>query len=81
MQTDSLKDETPPIANVLLCVGVSFVLPFGKYKNRTLFDVSEENPSYIKWLDEKGIYNIEENLLVKCLSNTMSSDFEDLHSG
>jgi len=67
-------------ANTLLCVGFSFVMPFGKYKNKTLFDISEENPSYIKWLDEKGIYKIEDDLLIKCLVNTMSPDFEDLHS-
>lgn len=67
-------------ANTLLCVGFSFVMPFGKYKNKTLFDISEENPSYIKWLDEKGIYKIEDDLLIKCLSDTMSPDFEDLHS-
>ena len=58
------EQETPPIANVLLCVGFSFVIPFGKYKGRTLFDISEENPSYIKWLDEKSIYKIEDDLLI-----------------
>jgi uncharacterized protein (DUF3820 family) len=34
---------------------VNMRMPFGKYKGRNLYDVSEENPSYIKWLDEKGI--------------------------
>lgn len=67
-------------ANTLLCVGFSFIMPFGKYKNKTLFDISEENPSYITWLDEKGIYKIDDDLLIKCLSDTMSPDFEDLHS-
>jgi uncharacterized protein (DUF3820 family) len=79
-QRINLKNETPTLGNVLLCVGFSFVMPFGKYKGSTLFDISEENPSYIKWLDVKGIYKIEDELLIKCLSDTMSPDSEDLHS-
>ena len=80
MEIFDLKNEAPTFGNVLLCVGFSFIMPFGKYKGRTLFDISEENPSYIKWLDEKEIYKIEDELLIKCLSDTMSPDFEDLHS-
>lgn len=61
-------------------VGFSYIMPFGKYKGKTLFDISEENPSYISWLDKEKIYNVEDDLLIKCLNDTMSPDFEDLHS-
>ena len=77
---DNLSESTKGNnTNTLLCVGFNFVMLFGKYKNKTLFDISEEDPNYIKWIDEQGIYKIEDGLLMKCLNDAMSPDFEDLH--
>jgi len=37
-------------------LGLDSVLEFGKYKNKSVKEVLEINPGYIKWIKEKGIH-------------------------
>jgi len=37
-------------------LGFDSVLEFGKYKDKSVKEILEINPGYIKWIKEKGIY-------------------------
>mgnify|MGYP007037361785 CR=1 FL=1 len=47
-------------------------MTFGKYKGMTLADIADENPSYIIWLTDNNILDIN----VKLVSDCMASDME-----
>lgn len=46
-----------------------FVMPFGKYKGKTLSEISEVDPSYIVWLSDNSVLSIESEFLESCLSD------------
>jgi uncharacterized protein (DUF3820 family) len=41
----------------------NFVMPFGKYKGKTLGQIVEANPGYVLWLEDNNVLKIEESLL------------------
>jgi hypothetical protein len=41
----------------------SFVMPFGKYKGRTLDDISDLDPGYVVWLADENVLKIEVEFL------------------
>lgn len=43
--------------------GPSFVMPFGKYKGKTLGEVSNRDPSYILWMSENNVLPIDRELV------------------
>ena len=46
-----------------------FVMPFGKYKGKTLSEISEADPSYIVWLSDNNVLSIESEFLETCLTD------------
>lgn len=66
--------------NSELCDGSNYVMTFGKHKGKTLIQILDESPSYIVWLAEKDVVKIPDGLLTTACHDTMSPDFEDLHS-
>jgi len=55
-------------------------LDFGKYKGKTLLELSDLDPSYLIWLAENSIVNVPSDLLNYAINTTMEPDFEDLHN-
>ena len=41
----------------------TFVMPFGKYKGKTLAQISDCDPRYVVWLADKNVLKIEANFL------------------
>jgi uncharacterized protein (DUF3820 family) len=76
----SNNNENPPAAKPLLCEGFDFVMPFGKYKGKRLVEILDESPSYIIWLSENDVVKVPDDILTMACNDTMSPDFEDLHS-
>lgn len=60
--------------------GFDYVITFGKHKGKTLVQILNESPSYIIWLSENDVVKIPDDLLTMACYDTMSPDFEDLHS-
>ena len=56
------------------------ILTFGKYKGKTLLELSDIDPSYLIWLAENEIVEVPSDLLNYAFNATMEPDFEDLHS-
>ena len=76
---DELKNKTANGTKPVLCEGFDYVMPFGKYKGKTLVQILDENPSYIVWLSENDVVKVSDDLLTMACHDTMSPDFEDLH--
>jgi len=57
-------------------VSISFVMPFGKYRGKTLLDISEQDPGYILWLNAKNIYYVDAQLLIACKAHMVTPDFD-----
>lgn len=49
-------------------------MPFGKYKGRTLDDISDNDPSYIMWLADENVLKIERRFLDAVRQDDMESD-------
>lgn len=77
---DKLKNETANHTKTMLCEGFDYVMTFGKYKGKTLLKILDENPSYIIWLTENDVVKVPDDLLTMAYHDTMSPDFEYLHS-
>lgn len=45
------------------------VMTFGKYKGMTLEDIADENPSYIIWLVDNNILDINVKLVSDCMAD------------
>ena len=43
-------------------LGLDSVLEFGKYKGKSVKEVLEINPAYVKWIKEKGIHKCRPEL-------------------
>jgi len=43
-------------------LGVDTILKFGKYKGKSVEEVLDINPGYIKWIKEKGIHKCRPEL-------------------
>ena len=43
-------------------LGFDSVLSFGKYKGKSVKEILEINPGYIKWIKDKGIYKCRPEL-------------------
>jgi len=46
---------------------LSDILPFGKHKGRTIDSVIGENVSYVRWLYNKGIIRVEDDVIKKAV--------------
>lgn len=42
-----------------------FVMPFGKYKHRTIEYILDVNPGYIVWLEEENVADVEQEIYNK----------------
>ena len=51
-----------------------FVMPFGKYKGRTLDDISDNDPEYVVWLADENVLKIERRFLDAVRQDDMESD-------
>ncbi len=47
------------------------VMTFGKYKGMTLGSIADEDPSYIIWLTDNNILDINVKLVSDCMGETM----------
>ena len=56
----------------------SFVMSFGKYKGRTLDDISDLDPGYVVWLADENVLKIDDEILdaVRCDDMEIST-YED----
>lgn len=63
------------VANAL--VGADFVMPFGKYKGRTLDDISDHDPGYVVWLADEGVLKIEKPFMDAVRRDDMEMDYID----
>jgi uncharacterized protein (DUF3820 family) len=52
----------------------SFVMPFGKYKGKTLDDISDDDPSYVVWLADEKVLKIKREFLDAVRQDDMESD-------
>ena len=52
-------------------------LEFGKYRGKTLLELSDLDPSYLIWLAENSIVKVPSDLLNIAINATMEPDFED----
>lgn len=77
---DELKNETANGTKHALGEGFDFIMPFGKYKDKKLVEILDESPSYIIWLSENNVVKVPDDILTMACHDTMSPDFEDLHS-
>ena len=59
---------------------IIMTLEFGKYRGKTLLELSDLDPSYLIWLAENSIVKVPSDLLNIAINATMEPDFEDLHS-
>ena len=78
MKKDELNNRNFADTKAVLYQGFDYVMPFGKYKGKTLIQILDENPSYIIWLSENDVVEIPDDLLTMACHDTMSPDFEDL---
>jgi hypothetical protein len=58
----------------------TYILPFGKYKGKSLLEIANLNPSYIKWLSQNSVLEIPDSILILASNHITSLDIEDLHS-
>ena len=75
-----MKNEKQNNTKPILGDGFDFVMPFGKYSGKKLVEILDENPSYIIWLSENDVVKVPDDILTMARHDTMSPDFEDLHS-
>lgn len=47
------------------------VMTFGKYKGMTLGNIADEDPSYIIWLTDNNILDINVKLVADCMNDSM----------
>ena len=59
---------------------IIMTLEFGKYRGKTLLELSDLDPSYLIWLAENSIVKVPSDLLNIAINATMEPDFEDLHN-
>lgn len=66
--------------------GSNHVLSFGKYKGKTILQVLEKDPSYIIWLNDNKILNIEEQIVEEAIElkyeeedDYRGIDYADIH--
>jgi hypothetical protein len=67
-QTTSNPDhEAGGCCGPLPC-SADFIMPFGKYRGRTLDDISEDDLGYVVWLADENVLTIETQFLdaVRC---------------
>lgn len=57
-------------------VSSDFVLTFGKYKGRTLDEVSDFDPGYVVWLADNKVLNIEKKFLDAVRTDAI--EFDDI---
>lgn len=49
------------------------VLTFGKYKGKRVEEVAEENPSYIAWLVENDVCEVDEEIYDTAMMDDMNN--------
>ena len=82
MKNIKLKNYAKELSstNTKLYEGFDYVVTFGKHKGKTLMQILDESPSYVVWLAKNNVVKIPNDLLMRAFYETMSPDFEDLHS-
>ena len=63
-----------------LLKNIIMTLEFGKYRGKTLLELSDLDPSYLIWLAENSIVKVPSDLLNIAINATMEPDFDDLHN-
>ena len=52
-----------------------FVMPFGKYRGQTLYLIADNDPSYIMWLADENVLQIEREFLDAVRMDDMEQDY------
>lgn len=47
------------------------VMAFGKYKGMTLADIADQDPSYVIWLTDNNVLDINVKLVSDCMADSM----------
>jgi len=55
-------------------VNGDWVMTFGKYKGRTLDEISNNDPSYVVWLSDEKVLKIEKEFLEAVRRDDMEHD-------
>jgi hypothetical protein len=53
-----------------------FIMPFGKYKGRSLDSISDDDPGYVIWLADENVLEIETSFLDAVRRDEMESESE-----
>jgi uncharacterized protein (DUF3820 family) len=55
---------------------LTFIMPFGKHKDKSILDISETDPKYILWLDKSNIYKFDAKIIQACESEILNADID-----
>jgi hypothetical protein len=61
------RQKQPPIKNY------DHVFTFGKHKGKTVNEVAEEEPSYIVWLVEENVCEVDEEIYEAAIMDDMNN--------